>query len=365
MAFPADVKKGFDLFQKKQNLLFSAISRDGISGITNLAMRYYEAKKEPIKTNYVPTALHVEITTACNLRCTICEHTYMQKVGGHLDLDGFKRLIDSTPSLLVINITGIGENFMNPQFLDMVSYAKRKGLYVWFTDNMTMLFPNSAQKLLDAGVDLIVASLDGATKETFEGIRIGAKFESVIRNTKDLIRMRDEKGLSKPLIGINMVVTKSNYTELEKMVRLCHEMKIDKLMFITILISDNNDEFALYSVSKKDIDEVLDKAKKTAEELGVEVINWPNTRTQKSEKTGCDFPWKNPYITYNGDVLPCCLIPQESGGRSKDENIMGNILKEDLKTIWNNEKYQSFRKKIKTKDPPSSCKICPKFYGLA
>ena len=100
-----------------------------------------------------------------------------------------------------------------------------------------------------------------------------------------------------------------------------------------------------------------------SQELGVKVISWP--KTEKSEKTGCSMPWTNPYITYGGDVLPCCFIPQELEGRKRDENIMGNIYKDDFKTIWKSEKFTTFRKRMKNGEPPLSCKICPNFYGLS
>ena len=154
------------MLQKKQELLFQTAKRNGLAGITNLALRYYERKKQPDNPSYSPTALQVEITTACNLKCTMCEHTYMQKVGGHLGLDEFKKLVDSNPNVQVFNITGIGEALMNPTFFDMVEYAKSKGIYVWFSDNMTLMSEKSAQRLLNAGVDFIVVSLDGATKDT-------------------------------------------------------------------------------------------------------------------------------------------------------------------------------------------------------
>jgi radical SAM protein with 4Fe4S-binding SPASM domain len=288
----------------------------------------------------------------------------MQKVGDHMKLEQFKKLLDTSPNIQTLNITGIGEALMNPFFLDMVEYAKKKGIYVWFSDNMTLMTEKTAQRLLDAGVDFIALSLDGATKETFEKIRVGARFEQVLENTRRLIRLRDTQGKKNPLVGINCVVTKENYLEIEQMVRLAHEMKIDRLMFMTILVSNSNGEFSLYSVSKADLDQVLDNAKKLAGELGVKVIAWPNSEVKMSKVTGCDYPWQNPYITYNGDVLPCCFIPQETNGRNREENIMGNIMKEDLKTIWNNENYVSFRQKIKSSNPPISCKKCPKFYGL-
>jgi len=41
-------------------------------------------------------------------------------------------------------------------------------------------------------------------------------------------------------------------------------------------------------------------------------------------------------ILWNGDIVPCCRDP-------KGKYVMGNILKEDLKDIWNNERMKKFR----------------------
>ena len=169
---------------------------------------------------------------------------------------------------------------------------------------------------------------------------------------------------SRPLVGINMVVTKDNYKEIEKMVRLVHELKLDFLTFMTGYFGSKETlPLSLDSISKEELDDIIANGVKTAKELKVFVISWP--KTQKSEKTGCSMPWTNPYITYDGDVLPCCFIPQELEGRKREENIMGNIFEEDFKIIWNNEKFTTFRKRMKTPNPPLSCKICPNFYGLS
>ncbi len=46
-------------------------------------------------------------------------------------------------------------------------------------------------------------------------------------------------------------------------------------------------------------------------------------------------------ITVKGNVLPCFEDFNE-------KNIMGNIFRENLKDIWNNEKYKDFRSKLAT-----------------
>lgn len=351
------------MLQTKKELLVNAVKRRGFNGLKNLAFRYVEEKREPIKANYLPTALQVEITTACNLKCTMCEHTYMQEIGKNINLQEFKKIVDENQSIQVLNITGIGESFLNKDFVPMIEYARSKGIYVWFSDNFTLLNEEKIEKLLSIGIGFISVSLDGARKETFEKIRIGAKFETVVGNAKKLVKARNEKRLSKPKIGINFVLMKDNYKEIEEMVKLCKEIGADRLMYVTIIDSDNTGNLSLYNLKPEEVKPFLEKAKQTAERLEVKVLSWPEIEFKKIEKTGCGYPWANPYIGYNGDVLPCCYIPQMANARTRDENIMGNIFKQSLKDIWNGEKYQEFRRKIKSKEPPVSCRTCPKFYG--
>jgi len=343
--------------------LLNSIRRNGLLGVTNLALRYLEQKRQPNIAHYTPTALQIEVTTACNLKCTMCEHTFMQQIGINMKIGEFKKIIDSNPNVQIINVTGIGEALMNKQFLEMVEYAKSKGIYVWFSDNFTFMSDATIDRMLKAGVDYIVMSLDGATKETFEKIRVKAVFEQVTSNFKRLREERDRRALKKPLLGINMVVMKENFHEIEKIVRIAKELKADDLMYVSIVMSDSNGKLSLWQLEPKEIQPFADAAKKTAQELGIRVLAWPTIELKRTEKTGCAYPWLNPYITYNGDVLPCCYIPQMSNARLEPENVMGNIFREPLQKIWNNEKYQEFRRKIKTSNAPKACLGCAKFYG--
>jgi MoaA/NifB/PqqE/SkfB family radical SAM enzyme len=37
---------------------------------------------------------------------------------------------------------------------------------------------------------------------------------------------------------------------------------------------------------------------------------------------------------------------------------MGDLRKDDFRTIWNNERYQELRKRVNTDDPLPDCKRC-------
>jgi radical SAM protein with 4Fe4S-binding SPASM domain len=65
----------------------------------------------------------------------------------------------------------------------------------------------------------------------------------------------------------------------------------------------------------------------------------------------CLVPWQSPFVTKDGQVLPCCY-----GGT---DTIMGDLRKESFETIWNGEAFQAFRSKlIHGADAPEICKRC-------
>ncbi len=351
------------MLQDKKKLIFNTAKRNGISGLANLALRYYQQNKTPDKPNYTPTALQIEVTTACNLKCTMCEHSFMQQIGRNISFSEFRKIIDENPNVQVINLTGIGESLLNNEFIKMIEYAKQKSIYVWFNDNFTLMTEEKMNKMLDLKVDFIILSLDGATKQTYEKIRVGSDFEKVTQNFRKLVELRNKRNLTGLKIGINTVVLKENFSEIDQIVELAIKLNADNLMFSSIIMSDNTGKLSLWNLDEKEIIPFIEKGKKKAEEAGLRVIAWPATKFIKSEKTGCEYPWTNPYIGYNGDVLPCCFIPQMANARTHEENIMGNIFNEPLTKIWNGKKYIEFRKKIKSDNPPKSCKTCYKFYS--
>jgi radical SAM protein with 4Fe4S-binding SPASM domain len=71
----------------------------------------------------------------------------------------------------------------------------------------------------------------------------------------------------------------------------------------------------------------------------------------------CWWIWHSTLITWNGDVVPCCRDPQ---GR----HVMGNILQQDLREIWNGPKYTDFRRRILTDQGKIDiCRLCSS-YGV-
>ena len=86
---------------------------------------------------------------------------------------------------------GLGEPLLHPRFLDMVRLAKDRGLRAEVTTNALLLDDEIAAGLVEAGLDQLVVSIDGASAEAFGRVRSGASLERVVENVR---RLHDRRG---------------------------------------------------------------------------------------------------------------------------------------------------------------------------
>ncbi len=171
------------------------------------------AKRVPSLT-VSPRSIQIECTTRCNLKCTMCEISYWTEPGGDLEIEKLRTMLDHLPRLRRVDLTGIGEALMNRGFFKALKLLKSRGLYVTLNDNFTMMTEEAARRIVELGVDQIFLSLDGATKQTYEKIRVGANFEKVIGNARRLVEMKRQMGKKRPEVKVNAVVSADNYREL-------------------------------------------------------------------------------------------------------------------------------------------------------
>lgn len=90
------------------------------------------------------------------------------------------------PNVKSIELTGHGEPFFNEKFMDMFKHAKQSGSFVATTANATLINRTIAEQLVSWGMDRIIISIDAATKDLYEKIRRGARFETVLENIDDI-----------------------------------------------------------------------------------------------------------------------------------------------------------------------------------
>jgi len=83
-----------------------------------------------------------------------------------------------------------GEPLLNPNIYKMIDMAEGVGIRTGISTNATRLDEQAASALLDSKLSLLLLCLDGTKPETYERIRVGAKFETVRDNIARFAEMK-------------------------------------------------------------------------------------------------------------------------------------------------------------------------------
>jgi len=178
----------------------------------------------------------------CNLKCPSCR-IGMRKMGPGEIKDQWTRYEDIMatvgPQLDVIHISGDGDAFSSifyDQVIRRTDWARYPNLKIGFQTNGIALTEkkwNSLPEIVRSRCVYVGISIDGATAPTYERLRLGGKFESLMKNISYLATMPDKKKYGFPL-NLNMIVQVQNYREIVKLVELGKAYGVDNVSFTYI-----------------------------------------------------------------------------------------------------------------------------------
>ncbi|MEM5793037.1 MAG: radical SAM protein [Candidatus Aenigmatarchaeota archaeon] len=308
-----------------------------------------------VKVRSRPFFAQIEPTRKCNLRCPMCARnsSFFDKKIGDMSFDNFREIIDKIPQLMIIMLQGLGEPYLNNDFFKMAQYANKKGIIVLTTTNGTLLNYRNIKKTIESGMSSISISIDSVDKNTYEKIRVGSNFESVVNNVKNLVRTRNRMK-SDMSIYLTSVLMKDNIKELPKFVEFAHKIGFDCLTFQPIAISG---EYPIDFNKPQKIEEsdpesyyYISCALERAKEVGLK-LQFIYNKTFKP----CIWLWEKIYIRWDGYVTPCCSIVNFS---------TGNILKQNLDEVWNDDIHKNMREKFLRGEIPKICSGCDMTRGF-
>ena len=323
----------------------------------------------------LPRFLQVEPVGQCNLRCQMCPIQFRQDGPPHgppafMDFDLFTRLVDQFPDLEEVQLQGLGEPMMHPRFFDMVAYAAGKGIKVGTNTNLTLLNAKRAERCVTSGLAELHASIDGATAETYERIRVRAYFDRIVANLRGLLDVRWWLGSETPKVRMVAVLMRQNLHEMPDLVRLAHRLGIDAL-WVQHLCHDFSEEGlpehyrpmrdfvseqTLLDEDPARVERYFGEARALAEALGVH-LRLPQVQPVQHApgtpgRERCDWPWRGAYVSYQGLAMPCCMVA------TPDRIHFGSMAEETAEAVWNNDAYHAFREQLSSETPPDVCRSC-------
>lgn len=327
-----------------------------------------------------PRFAQIEPVGQCNLRCRMCPIQFRSdggpgKPSAFMAWDDYCRLVEQLDGVDELHLQGLGEPLMHPRFFDMVRFAAGRGIRVTTNTNMTVMTPQGASECVASGLHTMHVSLDGASAQVYEWVRIKARFPKVLRNLRRLMTARAQAGAVLPHVKLVAVVMRHNLHELPQLVRLAHEEGVQALS-VQHLCHDFGESSlpAQYqpmrsfidqqSLSKADAQQVADVFNATREiaaTLGI-VLRLPSItpRRHAAHVPGpqrCDWPWRGAYISFDGRAMPCCMVA------TPDRIAFGNMVTDGVHAVWNNAAYNRFRQELSSGDPPEVCRTCAVYSG--
>ncbi|MDR2406573.1 MAG: radical SAM protein [Bacteroidales bacterium] len=269
--------------------------------------------KSCIKDNIsFPREIKIDVSSSCNYKCIMCQHSIMQGGGITIDSKLCKKILSEAYSAGAreCSFHFWGEPLLNKSLEDYILYAKNLGYeYVYFTTNGYLATIERSRKLLDAGLDSIRFSIN-ASRENYKLVHGIDGYDRVLNNIKALYDYRIQSK-SKCKIYVSFIATKQTALEASK---------------VTIDVKEYVDDIVIIKVRNfggiaKNIFKIL--------EIGND--NYRQTYP-------CTQPFKDFCVSAEGYLLTCCFD-------AENKTVIADLNNCSVIEAWYSKKFEDFRKR--------------------
>ena len=272
---------------------------------------------------YFPKYFQIETVRVCNARCSFCAIDQWDKSVPLMPDSLFEKvaseLSEYTSWIEKVAVQRAGEPLLDKKIVSRVRRLKEAGLrYLSMSTNASMLTERKAVDLLEAGLDEIMLSIDSVEKESYEKMRVGLHYETVIHNIESMFKVRDAL---KP----DMVV------------------RVRGVSFYDLKKEEERRELRRW-------EDFWGRFRKPQDRIYMKrAHNWGNQfeLTNGTEKGiignygdihhPCILPWSTMHVTAMG-IVPLCPMDYDA------KMNFGDINRESIADVWRNNKWAWVRK---------------------
>lgn len=267
-----------------------------------------------------PQEIVIELTNHCNLACVMCPQKDMTRNKGFMEESLFRSIVDQAAGRAeLVYLYGTGESLLHKKLPEYIAYARSKGLTTVLSTNIIPLTEQSANAVLNSGLDYLIIAMDGASKETYESIRVGAKFEKLIANVKMVLAIRGRLKTA-PRIQMQMIISE----------RTAHEVSAFKMLFTP----DELRQIDLFRLKPL-----------------FDTYARPGNAVRHTRP--CYWLWNMAAIAWDGRMQLCCM--------DFDAVAMeGNVRDTSIDDLWNSSRFNEIRARVRKVDYSdiSLCRGC-------
>jgi MoaA/NifB/PqqE/SkfB family radical SAM enzyme len=363
------------------------------------AWAHFEAREVVVST--MPFRVSLELTQNCNFKCIMCAQSWEEKFQRYrpefnMSMELFVKLAEQFfPTAVNVDLRGFGETTVLPHWPEVVDVLETFPYIEWnLVSNLSLNRDDLWDKMMKSNF-VVGASIDGASKETFETIRVNGNFART-RHNLGVIREAIKRHGSGYLYFVS-VVQRMNAHEMRAVVELAHEFGVNEVQFHIVIgpkhlrIQDDSfmfdDKYPRYAAEALDAGlelgvyttfndvvltrradpEKLERARKIPPRMlpensfhgapwKAEMADFeaklPNVY-RIVENQRCFKPFSYGNVNYLGEMGTCNHM------QYPEMPVMGDLRRETVREVWNNAAYQDFRRQLLTAQPKDwRCQWC-------
>jgi MoaA/NifB/PqqE/SkfB family radical SAM enzyme len=346
----------------------------------------------------VPRPLNVilDVTTRCNLKCVMCYFSNADRLyfppfdrqlsdDGNMPIEVFERIAaDLFPRAWRVALACAAEPMIHPRFREILAIAARYGVPdLWFPTNLLAMTEPTARALIDARVRTVAASIDGMTAETYEKIRVPAKWDRLLGALETFRRVRREARGRTPTLRIIFTWMRSNRSDLARLPAFAEEQGASEIdvRFVSPTPGVDVSGELLSGEDPDALNAELASSARDAVRRGLRIASYPEFEPrERGDRTlverirrrawrwkagldrpeywryawyqgmfGCAYPDRNYVIRPNGAVNPCIYW---------EGDPIGFYPSDSLETIAAGAPLQRIRDGLRGGEPVGTCATC-------
>jgi radical SAM protein with 4Fe4S-binding SPASM domain len=291
-----------------------------------------------------PRVIQIQTQSRCNARCSICPYRTTSKLVGHgeMNCELFSKIADEIAAgrkhpMIIFALHN--EPLLDKRIFSWIKQLKsgNPGCYCVLPTNGELLDQFSLEEIEQSGVDQININLGAFSKETYEKVHTGLDYSRV---TKNVSRLLNNENLRQK-VQIMFVLNKENAREAQQALIYWKQRNVPvKLTRI------NNRAGSLDTFPAMNLDSPPLSG-------SIFLRGWKNSMSAARKSIGCELPFYQMNILFNGDVLICCYDWKRSV-------VIGNIRTSSLRAMWNSSKMTQIRRTLLQQNLARipSCKDC-------
>ncbi len=317
----------------------------------------------------------VEPTDICNLTCITCIRNIWDEPQGMMSEQTFSRILDGVSQYSprpTVFFGGLGEPTAHPRIIDWIARVKAAGATAEMISNGTLLTEKRSRGLLEAGLDVLWISMDGATPKSYADVRLGAKLPKVVENVARLSKMRPGGHFPRPEIGIAFVAMKRNIADLPKVIALGKRLGARRFMVSNVLpyTAALQDEM-LYKGTMRNITYLPSPFLPTLKLPRMDLDGTTQQAFLQALNSGCNVELTGYNlgnandvciflesgalaVGWDGSVSPCPPLLHNFTSylhgleRRSRRHVIGNVNERDLADLWMDPEYIAYRERVQS-----------------